>query len=61
MHRNVMHGIHRLEDQETLLIRLKIKHLQEPDVWIVMEWTNVIFVQELTSVIIIHGQSSGKE
>ena len=48
MHMNVMHGIHRLEDQETLLIRLKINHLQEPDVWIVMEWTNVIFVKELT-------------
>ena len=47
MHRNVMHGIHGFEDQETLLIRLKISHLQEPDVWIVMEWTNVIFVHEL--------------
>ena len=43
-----MHGIHGLEDQETLLIRLKINHLEEPDVWIVMEWNNVISVQELT-------------
>ena len=66
MHRNVMHGIHRLEDQET---RNPSNQTQDQpssgtrrmdcdgvDQCNLCSGTNMV-----TFVIIIHGQSSGKE